>query len=385
MKIVLYEDLYENFFPIINFYPQFNLRLGMKTIAEHNACYFPKFRFEFIARNIFNFKLYPRNEPTIYLSARLLLTEKINLPYSEVKFVINGDTVGFLKTAPPFPTTLMEITDAIKSIKGIKEISGRTFNHLWDIVKYNEAMIVTHFKIFKKESKVRRGIEVAGKPTNLFVAKDAKITKFVFIDVTEGPVYIDRKAEIKPFTTIIGPSYIGEGSIVERAKMVKSSIGPYCRIGGEVESCLFQGFSNKYHEGFIGHSFIGEWVNIGSLTTNSDLKNNYRSVKIKIDEREYDSQMLKLGCFIGDHTKLGIGTLIPTGAVIGSFVNYFGGGMMPCYVPSFRWLGPGIDEIYDLEKAIKTARVVMQRRGISLTEDYEKLIRENYRYLLKHI
>ncbi|GAJ24797.1 unnamed protein product, partial [marine sediment metagenome] len=112
------------------------------------------------------------------------------------------------------------------------------------------------------------------------MAKDAVIHNLVCIDVSDGPVYIDKGAVIRPFTTIIGPSYIGRDTIVERAKIIKSSIGPVCRMGGEVEACTFQGYSNKYHEGFIGHSFIGEWVNLGALTTNSDIKNNYGSVKV---------------------------------------------------------------------------------------------------------
>jgi hypothetical protein len=147
-----------------------------------------------------------------------------------------------------------------------------------------------------------------------------------------------------------------------------------------VESCIFQGYSNKHHEGFLGHSFVGEWVNIGAMTTNSDLKNNYSSVRVKLGDKVIDSGMIKLGCFIGDHSKLGIGTLIPTGAVIGSFVNFFGGGIMPRYLPSFKWLGPGVDEKYTLDKAVETARMVMNRRGVKLTREYENLIRANYKH-----
>uniref|UniRef100_A0A7C4XDN0 Glucose-1-phosphate thymidylyltransferase n=1 Tax=candidate division WOR-3 bacterium TaxID=2052148 RepID=A0A7C4XDN0_UNCW3 len=385
MRIIIYEDRPENFFPLINFYPQFNLRLGMKTIAEHNASLFPKFKFEFIAREIFKFQLKEKNEPTIYLSSRLLLTDKVALPCEEVKFTSGGEIVGFLKNKPPFPKNLREISIAIRSIEMEKEVSGIVLEHLWDIIRYNEEMINVHFRIYKEKGKSVKNFEIDGKSSNLYIERTARVSKFVFFDTTSGPIYIDRRVLIRPFTTIIGPAYIGEGTIVERAKIVKSSIGPYCRIGGEVESCVFQGFSNKYHEGFIGHSFIGEWVNIGSLTTNSDLKNNYSNVRIKIGEREYDTKMVKLGCFIGDHTKLGIGTLIPTGAVIGSFVNYFGGGMMPKYVPSFRWLGPGVSEIYELEKAISTMKIVMKRRGVILTKEYENLIRESYQYLLTHI
>ncbi len=379
MRIIIYEDEPEKFFPLINFFPQFNLRIGMKTIAEHIAYYFPKFRFDYIGRDLFNFKLNFKNEPTIYLSARLLLKERIHLPYEETRFVVDDHNAGFLKVNPPFPHNFEEIKNVLNNIKKTKEISGRMIRYPWDIIKFNSEMIVEHFKQIKKPIRISQKIELIGSRKFLFIARDASVYKFVFFDCSAGPIYVDRKAEIRPFTTIVGPSYIGEGTILDRAKIIKSTIGPYCRIGGEVEECVFQGFSNKYHEGFLGHSFVGEWVNIGSLTTNSDLKNNYSSVRIKIGKEVYDTGMVKLGCFIGDHTKLGIGTLIPTGAVIGSFVNLFGGGMIPAYVPSFRWIGMGINQEYDLDKAIKTARVVMARRGIILSREFEDLIRLNYK------
>ena len=119
-------------------------------------------------------------------------------------------------------------------------------------------------------------------------------------------------------------------------------------------------------------------MNLGALTTNSDLKNNYRSVRVQINDKQIDTGMQKLGCFIGDHSKTGIGTLIPTGAVIGSFVNFFGGGMMPRYVPDFTWCTVHNRETYDLERALETARIVMQRRNIRMSEDYEELIRKNH-------
>lgn len=380
MRIVIYEDKPEQFFPLINFFPQFNLRIGMKTIAEHIAFYFPKFKFDYIGREIFNFSLSLKNEPTIYLSARLLLKERIHLPYEETKFVVDDYyEAGFLKTSPPFPQNMAEIASVLKNIKKIKKIAGKIIYYPWDLIKYNEEMISEHFHEHRRPIRIPRSIEFVGSRKALFITRDAIIHKFVFFDCRSAPIFVDKKVEIKPFTTIVGPAYIGEGTILDRAKVIKSTIGPYCRIGGEVEECVFQGFSNKYHEGFIGHSFIGEWVNIGSLTTNSDLKNNYSNVRVKIYNNEYDTRMIKVGCFIGDHTKLGIGTLIPTGGVIGSFVNFFGGGMMPKFVPSFKWIGPDGEQDYDLEKAIKMARAVLARRGIILSSEYEKLIKFNYK------
>ena len=390
MRVVIYEDKPENFHPLINFFPQCYLRLGIGTIVDNFQHYFPKFRFDFLGRDIFKFKFSWSHGPVMYLSSRLLLKEKIHLPKEEVKFTVNSEVVGFLRVSHPYPKDLSEIDGVLKGIRKNKAIAGVVLDNLCDIVKCNETKLREDFEInaahlsragtIPTRNKVAKTIELIGKKNDLHLGKNVVIHNLVAIDVSEGPVYIDRAAVIRPFSTIIGPSYIGEGTIVDRAKVVKSTIGPYCRIGGEVESCIFQGYSNKYHEGFLGHSYVGEWVNIGALTTNSDLKNNYSKIRVKAGDKIFDSGMIKLGCFIGDHAKLGIGTLIPTGAVIGSFVNFFGGGTIPRYVPSFKWQGPGVDDRYALDKAIDTARIVMERRGVKISKEYENLIRANYKH-----
>jgi len=379
MKIVIYEDRLEKFTPLVNFYPQFHLRIGMKTILDNIQYYFPKTKFDFLTREIFNPRFGTKHGPVMYLSSRLLLKERINLPSEEVRILVEDEPVGFLKTNPPYPATIADVEKELRPIRKAKKVSGRVLNNLCDLIKYNEELITEHFHQTRGKSKNPRGFELIGSRKDLFIASDAVVHQSVAIDVTEGPVYIDRGAVIRSFTTITGPSYIGSRVIIDRAKVNKSTIGPGCRIGGEVETSIFQGFSNKYHEGFLGHSFVGEWVNLGALTTNSDLKNNYGPVRIKIGKEVIDSGMIKLGCMIGDHAKLGIGTLIPTGTVIGSFVNFFGGGMMPRYVPSFKWLGPGIDENYDLEKALETTRTVMKRRGVEMTKNYETVIRAHFK------
>jgi UDP-N-acetylglucosamine diphosphorylase/glucosamine-1-phosphate N-acetyltransferase len=284
--------------------------------------------------------------------------------------------VGFVKHDAPFPGSAAQVAQALVSIKGRKLVKGIVVDRLWDIVACNERLIDLHFKRLRKRGSVSKTAYIQGKRKDLFIAKDARVHKQVFLDVTDGPVYIDRGAVIRPFTTVVGPSYIGPGSIMDRAKVTKSTIGPHCRIGGEVESCIFQGYSNKYHEGFIGHSVVGAWVNLGALSTNSDLKNNYGPVRIHVGNREFDTGLVKLGCFIGDHTKLGIGTLIPTGAVIGSFVNFARGGMMPRFVPDFTWMGVGKDVDYRLAEAIDTARLVMKRRNVKMSPKYERSIQD---------
>lgn len=380
MKVIIYEDNIDHFDPLINFYPQFLLRVGMRTVSENTADFFKQAKIGYVTRKLFDNKKIGISGPALYLSARAIISKRIVISGKDTQFSIGSQPIGCFKQKPPFPQNLEEIKKTLKRIKTTREIDGFRLDRLWDLIRLNSVVLTCQFKYAKAKHKIPKHVYIIGKKNEVFVGQKVHIHKFVTIDVSNGPVYIDNDVTIRPFSTIVGPSYIGPGSIIDRAKIIESSIGPSCRIGGEVESCIFQGYSNKNHEGFIGHSFIGEWVNLGALTTNSDLKNNYSSVHTKIGTKELDSGMKKLGCFIGDHTKTGISTLIPTGAIIGSFVNFFGGGMMPKYIPGFKWLSTTKQKNYDLEKAIATARIVMQRRNVKMSKHYEELIRTYYRW-----
>lgn len=373
MRVIIYEDNHENFYPLINLIPQFDLRVGARTIAENNAAFFRRCRLSFVCRERFGLLAARSTEPALYLSGRLLMTSGIVMPRADIRFEVDSETVGFFKKEPPYPRTLDEIMDALARIKGAKKINGIVLKHVWDTIGSNHTMLNKHYAAARRKGKMIGHAYVRGK--SIQVARGARIHKLVFLDASDGPIYVDRDAELRPFSSVVGPSYIGEGSIIDRAKVVGSSIGPHCRIGGEVENCIFQGYSNKHHDGFIGHSFIGEWVNLGALTTNSDLKNNYGPVRIRVGGEDRETGMMKLGCFIGDHSKLGIGTLVPTGAVIGSFVNFAGGGMMDVYVRDFQWIVGGKKEEYDLEKALSTAQIVMKRRNVNFSRTYGEIIR----------
>ncbi len=373
MKVVIYEDNVRNFYPLINLFPQYDLRLGAKTIAEHAAQFFVRDKMSFVARARYGIVPAKSHESTLYLSGRLLLNKKFKVPEADAKMVVGSEAVGFFKKEPPFPATLDEIRDALGRVKGSLQVDGILIKNIWDLIAENERLLLQQLKAKRKTGRSALKAEVRG--SDIHVEKSARVDKLVFLDATDGPVYIDDGAELRPFSTVIGPTYIGAGTVIERARVTKSSIGPQCRIGGEIEGCIFQGYSNKHHEGFIGHSYVGEWVNLGALTTNSDLKNNYGSVRVHILGQDFDTGMIKVGCFVGDHAKLGIGTLIPTGAVIGSFVNFAGGGMTPRYIRDFHWIvGDEVQE-YDLGKAMKTAQIVMKRRNVNISEQYKKVIR----------
>jgi len=188
----------------------------------------------------------------------------------------------------------------------------------------------------------------------------------VVLDAAEGPIYIDEGAQIHPYTRIEGPSYIGKKTILLGAKCREgNTIGPVCRVGGEVEESIIHGYSNKYHDGFLGHAYVGEWVNLGALTTNSDLKNDYSHVEVTLEDgRPVNTGSTKVGSLIGDHTKTSIGTLLNTGANVGAMAVVNTTGMpLPKFIPSFAWLVKGaVTKGHGRTGLYRTAEVAMGRR-----------------------
>ena len=192
----------------------------------------------------------------------------------------------------------------------------------------------------------------------------------------------DLGAEIHPFTRIEGPCYIGKNSILLGAKCREgNSIGPMCRIGGEVEESIIHGYSNKYHDGFLGHAYVGQWVNLGAMTTNSDLKNDYSSVSVALDgKKPVDTGSTKVGALIGDHTKTSIGTLFNTGAYVGAMALIAATGKpLPKFIPSFAWFLEGVvTKGFGKRKLYETARTAMGRRKHQWTDADQAMWDEIY-------
>jgi len=227
----------------------------------------------------------------------------------------------------------------------LAEHPERKIKYIFELIKYLKEDLETDV--------ASRGSRVAGQISpsavllgreNMLIEEGAEIEACSVLDARSGPIYIAKNTIIKPHAYLRGPL----------------SIGPQCRIGGEVTHSIFHGYSNKAHYGFIGHSYIGEWVNLGAGTTNSNLKNTYGTVKVDLNGKEIDTGETFMGCFIGDHAKTGIGTLITTGAVIGVMANVLGGGVTPKVVPSFSW---GKDQRVELDKALSAMEKAMARRG----------------------
>jgi UDP-N-acetylglucosamine diphosphorylase/glucosamine-1-phosphate N-acetyltransferase len=261
-----------------------------------------------------------------------------------------------------------------------EEVEVQLIEYPWDLVHQNGPQIDADWKLSGYHGQIEGHIYDGAILINrdeIFVGQGAKVKPGAILDAESGPVIIEPGATIFPNAAIEGPAFIGEKSLIKiGAKIYEgTSIGEVCKVGGEVEETIIHSYSNKQHDGFLGHSYLGMWVNLGADTNNSDLKNNYGNVKVYVDGEMVDSGSMFVGLTMGDHSKSGINTMFNTGTVVGVSCNVYGGGFPPKFIPSFTWGGAeGLVE-YRLDKALETARAVMSRRKIDLTSADEELMR----------
>ncbi|NPV02707.1 MAG: hypothetical protein HPY53_15140 [Brevinematales bacterium] len=239
---------------------------------------------------------------------------------------------------------------------------------LTDIIKKNTAALELDSGYFSQSD------EYHSPKRGVYIHDSADVQEFVSLQPGESSIVIDKLARIRPFSIIDGPAYIGENARIDSAKVrAGTTIGRFCRIGGEVEESIIEDYSNKHHEGFVGHSYIGSWVNIGAIATTSDLKNNYGNIRLEIDGKTVETGVDKFGSVICDYSKIGIGMMLNTGTVIAPGCNLFQENItLPKYLPPFSW---GAKGIYEREKFIEDLRRMMKRRGHELTQAEESIIK----------
>ncbi len=255
------------------------------------------------------------------------------------------------------------------------EIPGRILENMWDLVAHNGEQLCTDVPNFFPESRftLPDGVQVSGNQ-RVSLGKHVHLEAGVHLDATDGPIRLSDGVHVFAFTRLAGPAFVGANTRLLGGSIGDVTIGPTCRIRGEVSDSVLLGYVNKAHDGYIGHAYVGSWVNLGAFTTNSDLKNNYGSIRMQTVDGMVDTGLVKIGCFLGDHVKTGIGTLLPTGCVMGTGSNFFGGLMAPVYVPPFSWGGDDLAE-YDIERFLDTAALAMSRREEVLDEGGRALLR----------
>lgn len=226
-------------------------------------------------------------------------------------------------------------------------------------------------------------------PADIYIDRHVQVAPGAILNASEGPIYIDAGARVMESAIVKGPVYIGPQSVVKaQTNIEQSSVGPVCKVAGEIHSAIFQSYSNKAHAGFVGNTYIGSWCNLGADSNTSNLRNDYAQVTLYNKKLGLYTQTGRqfLGLIMGDHSKCGINTMFNTGTLVGVSCNLYGGGFQPRYVPSFSWGShEGTMEPFRIDKAIQVAERVMARRNIELTEGEKKLLQRIFKEEHEHV
>ena len=311
--------------------------------------------------------------PCVVMKENLWINSSI-LPNKDLVTEINSLRKGeVLKKS----SVIIAINNHEFSLRNLDKIESNSnfnkINNLCDIFTLNSEEIKLDFDIITKNRKsqvlTQNSIKIGNYP--LFIEKEAKI-EYSFINCTNGPVYIGKDAEIMEGSLIRGPFAMSNNSVLKMMSRIYegTTLGPHCKVGGEVNNSIFFGYSSKAHEGYLGNSIIGEWCNLGADTNNSNLKNNYEQIKIwnYKDERFKNTGLQFCGLIMADHSKSGINTMFNTGTVVGVSTNIYGSGFPRNFIPSFSWGGASGFTTYIPEKVFKAARLVYERRNLVFSD-----------------
>jgi UDP-N-acetylglucosamine diphosphorylase/glucosamine-1-phosphate N-acetyltransferase len=400
MRVCIFEDAAgDNLYPINLLRPSFELRCGAISLRERilrgypraEVCYYVREHLAAVFRTQAGGA--PVNDANSLRGGDLLLINGRMLALREWprgdggdEVALCGDDVAYARLRSATATAL-GASDAASLVERAREkvktvtAPQMLIKHPWHLIEHNGECIAADFAALAQtgvQGELAEMSAIYGPKDQVYVAPGAQVHPMVVLDTHGGPVIIEEGAKVFPHTRVEGPSYIGRGTQIVGGKIREGcSIGPVCRVGGEVEESIIHGYSNKYHDGFLGHAYVGEWVNLGALTTNSDLKNDYGNVEVYVKGELVNSGSTKVGCFIGDHTKTSIGTLFNTGTVVGVGCLILGGSeILPKRIPSFAWYYNGhVAKGGGFDAFLGTVRTAMGRRGVELSDDDIELLR----------
>ena len=269
---------------------------------------------------------------------------------------------------------------AIQTSLGGRKINGRWINEVWDFIATLPEQLAEDIPRRAKalEATEQTSATVVG-DAGVFIEEGAQIGPQVVLDASAGPILIRKGAVVAPFTHLIGPVAVGRDSQVLGDRIATSSIGDHCKVRGELSNSIVLGHSNKGHAGFVGHSYFGRWVNLGALTTTSNLKNTYGPIQLWTPSGVRDTGQQFFGTLFGDHAKTGIGTMLSTGTVIGAGANVFGANTPPKVIPPFAWGNAEPYDTYDVTKFLVVAERAMARRHVELGDKARKQLAEAHK------
>lgn len=407
MRVVIFEDAgIENFLPLVYFRPVWELRCGISTLQEKIRQCYPEQEIFYTARKyLMHYSLAPDKilkfhspDEAIFINGRLLIKVDDhyridNMPTNSA-YVCSNEVVAFRfaqnKAGKFFAEGILD-TEKVLNDCTIVEDHFELMKYPWDLIYKNGEQICQDFASGKYggicQGKFEEGCHIIGKD-NVYLGESSRILPGAVLMADNGPIWIGAGTVIMPNAVLKGPISIADKCIIKIGAKIyeNTSIGPVCKIGGEVEETIIQEYSNKQHDGFLGHSYLGAWINIGADTNNSDLKNNYGYISVFLNNQTVNTEKRFLGLLMGDHSKTAINTMFNTGTVVGVSCNIFGEGFPPKFIPSFSWGGSGGLREYNFEKAIEVAKIVMDRRRISFSEHHFQLFKavKDYSYKIEN-
>jgi UDP-N-acetylglucosamine diphosphorylase/glucosamine-1-phosphate N-acetyltransferase len=350
-SILIFEDEgYKNLLPLTYLRPTWGLRCGMTVLLEKVLRAFKKVPYlhcrDYLIETLktggisATFNKVPDVSACLLINGRVLakndLAKKLEFGSDDevllsgeqvVAARLSGERLQFIRKALGNALSRADF-EPLKLDVRFRQTDIKLLSYPWDLVHENAEQIRADFNDLFKSPYMKGAIHPLAhiyEKDNVIIEAGSEIMVGAVLDAREGPIYIGKSVQVHPHSRIDGPCYIGDRTKILGGKVrAGCSIGPVCKVNGEIEGSIIQGYSNKQHDGFIGHSYICEWVNLGAMTTNSDLKNNYGPVKVVVNGTEMDSGQTFVGSFIGDHTKTGIGTLLNTGTSVGVACNIFG-------------------------------------------------------------
>ncbi|MBL4668435.1 MAG: GlmU family protein [Flavobacteriales bacterium] len=382
MNIIFFEDNRIQFLPLVYAKPLAKIRVGILAIEDKWRKCFQKNNISITTSYITEAYLSEKfpaeeQEENIFINARFFPNKRLvdfiinNLIVDEA-IIFEGSLVASKCTMEQFKAESYSVKDYNESFISI-ELKSVT-----DIFSKNDIAIQQDFELItegRKSATISKTNTIIG--NNIFIEAGAKIEASV-LNSTSGPIYVGKDAEIMEGCLVRGPLAMSNNSVLKMGAKIygATTIGQFSKVGGEVNNCVIQDYSNKGHDGFLGNSVIGEWCNLGADTNTSNLKNNYAEVKLWLYETERFAKtgLQFCGLIMGDHSKCGINTMFNTGTVVGVSSNIFGSGFPRNFVSSFSWGGASDVTTYKLEKVFEVAEIVMQRRGIKFTSEDKNIL-----------
>jgi len=375
-------QFWEDFLPLTFTRPVAEMRCGILTFSERWQKLLNTEEISYLTEDYLQEKFpKPANTESLLLVPNFLPSENV---LQQIKELQKGEALVYENELLAAKINIENFS--LNQIEKMTDIHEELlfFKQPTDLFSYNEKAINFDFELLTKG---RNSAELSatngflGEPDNLFIEEGATI-EFSTLNAKTGKIYIGKNAEVMEGCNLRGPIALCEESKFNLGAKIygATTIGPHCKVGGEVNNIVIFGYSNKGHDGFVGNSVIGEWCNIGADTNSSNLKNNYAEVKLwnYRTKRFANTGLQFAGLIMGDHSKTAINTQLNTGTVVGVAANIFKSGFPPNLIESFSWGGMKGDEKFNLEKAYEVAKLAMARRKVEFTEADRNMLKHIY-------